>query len=93
MLYAVWATNKGCPTPESSQSNRHKTAAYCAELEERDTWIFLIILFFIYSNKLFLTKTFASKAPLNDKNHQFYVSPFLKNVEHSHLLSMDESAL
>lgn len=55
VLCTVWVTNKGCPTLESSQSNGDIKLEPTV-LQERDTRIFLIILFSIYRKQTFPSK-------------------------------------
>lgn len=64
---------------------RHKTRAYCAELQERDiSRIFLIILFSIYSKQTFPCKMLSFQATTKWQETPILSAPFLKNVERRH---------
>lgn len=63
---------------ELTIKRRYKTGAYCAELEERHTWIFLIILFSIYSKQTFLAKCICFQATPERKESPILNVPVFK---------------
>lgn len=69
---------------ELTIKSRYKTGAYCAELEERHTWIFLIILFSIYSKQTFLAKCICFQATPKWKEPLISNVCDLKNIQVRH---------